>query len=100
MHYKRWQRTGNPTEKGVANYKGNDVGYLTIHLRLRKYRGEPENYICTCGKPAKEWSYNHKDPHEKTDTVSGVKVPYSVDLDFYSPTCISCHRKLDHAPLV
>ena len=99
MHYKRWRRTGEPEVKHVANFKGDDAGYLAIHVRLRKTKGLASAHKCECGARADEWSYTKQDPAQKWDIVSGVKVPYSTDLSHYMPRCFSCHRKVD-APLV
>ena len=48
-----------------------------------------------CAKPAREWAYDHLDPHEKTDTWGGFEVRYSVNVEHYQPLCRSCHRAFD-----
>lgn len=95
MHYNRWRRTGNPSVKGVANFKGNNARYLAVHVRLRKMYGQPNIHLCiSCFKPATEWAYLHLG-EIKYDFVGGVTVPYSTNLDHYGPMCGSCHTRMD-----
>jgi hypothetical protein len=82
------------------------VSYATAHDRVRAERGPATAYRCVdCSGPAREWSYTHADPNERTEvqrdlrpraTRDVVLVRYSVDVDFYVPRCVSCHVKFDH----
>lgn len=73
------------------------ASYSASHQRLRDSRGPAKNYNCVdCEKPARQWSYTRNDPHELiTYTTSKNPVPYSSDPQYYSPRCISCHKKFD-----
>ena len=51
--------------------------------------------MCSCGKVAQQWAYNHKDPNFKTGEVDGYTVQYSVNPEYYDPMCISCHKRFD-----
>lgn len=72
-----------------------DPGYQAAHLRVESARGKAARHPCIdCSQPAREWSYNHADEDELTDS-NGRR--YSVDPDHYDPRCCACHRRLDAA---
>lgn len=95
LHYKRWQRTGNPSIKTVPNFKGDNARYLAIHVRLRNTYGNPAKHLCIdCLGQASEWAYLHTG-ETKYDFVGNYKVPYSTNLDDYGPMCRPCHSTMD-----
>lgn len=65
------------------NWRGEDVGYHGMHIRVRKQRGKAD-HCERCGA---------SDPALNYDWASLVDNPRSVD-DF-APMCRSCHRKFD-----
>ena len=68
------------------------ITYSAVHVRLKTDRGAAVDYLCVdCGTQANEWSYTYRDPDERTSRFG----PYSMDLKFYEPRCVSCHRRLD-----
>lgn len=104
MHYTRYRRHGDPsiTRKttlryGEANsmWRGADVGYHGLHIRVRKALGRASDFLCPCGAQAAEWAYDHGDPNER----SSPQGAYSTDLDHYQPMCVRCHRRLDENPI-
>lgn len=79
------------------SWRGDDVGYGGVHLRLS---ADPaSNYSCGhCAGAASEWAYDHLDPEEK---ISGDGLRYSVKgRAHYVPLCSSCHRRFDHEEAV
>ena len=71
-----------------------DFTYETIHIYLKKRRGDPKEMECIrCGGEADEWAYDHKDSNE---SVSPRGYAYSQNLDHYDPMCRPCHRRFDH----
>lgn len=83
----------------LANtWRGDDVGYIGIHQRLRREKGKASNFMCVengCAKPAQDWSYNHKDPAEKYAERDGYVLPFSVNTSFYEPRCKAHHVAID-----
>lgn len=73
--------------------------YRGSHDRMRHLSGSAKLHTCMdCGKPAQQWSYNHKDPHELLEYgLSAGLLPYSLDHTYYEPRCISCHKLFDLA---
>ena len=68
------------------------IAYRTMHeFRLKTMRGKASEYTCKCGKPAKQWAYQHTG--ETLYSPEGRA--YSENLDDYEAMCISCHIKLD-----
>lgn len=67
--------------------------YQQQHRRVPKARGKASNYRCVCGKPAREWSYQHhlECPDEMTENGR----PYCPHVDHYSSRCRSCHINYD-----
>lgn len=73
-----------------------DAGYSAAHARCETDRGPAKSHQCIdCGQQAQHWSYDHTDPHGRTD--SGYA--YSLDPTHYSPRCVSCHKRFDLAHL-
>lgn len=80
---------------GRFHWRGEAVGYGAAHERLRRRRGLATQHQCVCcGKPGREWAYDHTDP----SPLIGLKGrPYSTDINRYMPLCASCHRLFDLA---
>jgi hypothetical protein len=76
---------------------GSTTDYQRIHNRLRRVRGPAKLLTCeNCGKPAQEWSYDHRDPDERIgENARGRRVTYSINLGHYRPLCVPCHRIVD-----
>lgn len=104
-HYSRLKRWGDPAlvkrpggkpGQGVGAdnpaWKGDEVGYQAVHVRLRSQRGSASALTCPCGAPAAQWAYDHADPEELR---SPEGYPYSVNLDRYAALCVPCHMALD-----
>lgn len=73
-------------------FKGEDVGYSGIHMRIKAERGSASNYPCVeCGESASHWSYDHVDKAERMSPEGA----YSIDLEHYQPRCVSCHKTYD-----
>jgi len=101
MHHMRVKTHGDPNAvkpKSLPgdlnpNWRGDDVGYAAVHRRLRRTRGSASTYPCAqCGKPAYQWSYDHADSAQRTDSLG---LPYSIDLAHYLPRCTPCHKRFD-----
>lgn len=101
-HYQRFMRHGDPSigrdfagEKNPA-WKGESASYDAVHLRVRAARGPASQHVCVdCGGPAEEWSYDHADPDEKSETRGNSLVTFSTDLVHYVPRCVRDHRAYD-----
>lgn len=101
-HWTRIKRHGDPDvvakrapRPGPTHplWMGDDVGFAAVHRRLRFTRGSASLYECVdCAGSANHWSYNHQDPREKQSEDG----PYSTNLTFYEPRCVSCHHRFDH----
>lgn len=75
-----------------------ETNYGAVHQRVRKAKGKARDHKCVdCGGQAKHWSYNHLDPEEKIGVYRGNRMPYSLNMEFYEPRCVKCHKKLDLA---
>ncbi|MCV7065621.1 hypothetical protein H7H51_07660 [Mycolicibacterium farcinogenes] len=82
------------THYGQARNQGTEISYQDMHLRLKADRGPASQHPCTdCGAPAREWSYDYRDPNE---VRSGIGTRFSLDLWHYEPRCAACHRTRDH----
>lgn len=95
-HYQRWRHTGDPLApdrrgKHMAGrcreqnpaWKGDDIGYLSLHKRLERERGSASALSCVaCGEQARDWAF---------DEPRG----WSTDLSRYSPMCRPCHAEKD-----
>lgn len=95
-HVQRFKKYGDTETLGPMGrpLTGGLPRWQTVHKRLGRERGSARTHICVdCGKRAQEWSYNHLDPAE----LIGDRMRYSLDLSYYEPRCIKCHRGFDAA---
>lgn len=71
--------------------------YALAHSRMRRQKGTATNHTCfKCGAQAKQWAYNHEDPHERIDSsISKNPVVYSMSPDYYVAMCTPCHKTFD-----
>lgn len=93
-HYSRILRYGDPAVVQYSGFKGDEVGYLGVHCRLREKRGNADAHPCSmCDRRAKDWAYAHTDKDVRYDPKTGY--PYSLKLTHYIPLCRSCHKRLD-----
>lgn len=93
-HYTRWRRTGDPcADLPIGPRQApNPDSYSAVRRRIRRQRGPASALACTdCSAVARDWSYDHSDPHELTDPDRGYR--YSTDSARYVPRCRSCHRR-------
>lgn len=101
MHARRFRKHGDPLvagEKTGRPPKGEHPGFHAVHKRLHRQRGAASLHRCVdCGGFAREWSYNGNDPAELVGRSGRFEMHYSLDLSFYEPRCVSCHRKFDGA---
>ena len=89
-HQTPWRRSG----EDAPHWKGDAVNYNGVHARLRRQRGRAGDQTCECGRPAKDWAYDHADPDERRDETHNG--PYSTKVEHYIPMCRSCHRTFDN----
>lgn len=76
-------RNGFKNAEGHWNWKGDKVGYQSLHTWVRKHKGTPQScdFCGTTDKRKYEWANkDHK---------------YSRNLDDWFRLCTSCHRKYD-----
>lgn len=96
-HKSRVKRHGDPdawTRNGANHgmWVGNEAGYHGAHKRVYAKRGPAREHTCIdCGKPADQWSYNHKDSNSKMSPLG----PFSLDVNCYESRCVSCHKTFD-----
>lgn len=98
MHHARRERHGDVTVTHRLGEKDwtTDPSYRNAHKHITKKRGRAADYSCvTCGQPAAEWAYNHRDPDERTEPIRGLA--YSNNPDYYDPMCRKCHAAFDGA---
>lgn len=82
-----------PMGQDHHGWKGDNVGYATLHNRLLRTRGQATEHLCVnCGDQAVEWAYNHSDANER---ISPQGYPYTPNLDAYDPLCKPCHVRRD-----
>ncbi len=67
------------------------IKYRGLHTRLVVARGPASDYVCACGRQAREWSYDGKDP----DELCQGSLRFSTKLEHYLPQCRRCHRLQD-----
>lgn len=75
-----------PTVTGDNNYqwKGDDVGYVSIHEWVSRWKGKP-NVCSSCGSSSQERKYEWANIDHKYRRV----------LEDYIRMCTSCHRQYD-----
>jgi hypothetical protein len=93
------QMTGKAGEFSNS-WKGDDIGYSGAHSRIKANQGAPSEHLCIdCGRPAKDWSYDHEDPNQLTEDCGRYQGrPYSADPAHYVPRCRKCHNTFDALP--
>lgn len=106
-HYHRWWRTGQINglkqplhAKGeeAVSWRGDDITYRTAHARVQKAKGKASEHPCQlCENQAEHWAYDGQDPEEKWCYAPSWKkeIPYSTNVDHYTPLCRGCHVKVD-----
>lgn len=73
-----------------------ELTYRAMHQRVRAARGSATAHTCVrCGRPAKQWAYDHADPDERLVEYQDLLVPISTKTDHYQPMCVSCHKRMD-----
>lgn len=95
-HRRRVRVHGDVNYRGHGNWRGDDVGYIGVHHRLRRQRGPAKDYSCAhCTRTAVHWAYAHTDSDVRG--TLGVKngALHSIDPSHYLPLCASCHKTLD-----
>ena len=71
----------------------NRTDYTSVHIALSRKRGKASARDCVdCHRPARDWSYDHKDPNEIRCETGEF---YSLNPDHYEARCRSCHLKFD-----
>lgn len=95
-HLRRWRNNGDPFIRGNGNYRGDDVGYMGVHHRLRQERGRASSLYCMhCGHKAMEWAFDYRIASTEETRFNGKGMPYATDLRLYIPLCTSCHKIFD-----
>lgn len=85
----------HPAGPAHPGWKGDDVGYLGAHDRLRAAHGKASDHFCAdCGGRAADWSYTYGAPGEMH---SSRGYPYTTDMSYYVPRCKTCHIRFDQA---
>jgi len=64
-------------------WKGDNVGYTSLHEWIGVNWGKARNYLCKCGKQALDWA-----------NLNNV---YNRNRENWEPMCRSCHKKYDKA---
>lgn len=102
-HYLRNLRHGDidherPDRRGEdhPSWKGDDIGYVGIHARVRRTYGRASEHLCVeCDGQAQDWAYDHLDEDERIEVKDGYPLPYSTSVDHYRPMCKECHVRFD-----
>lgn len=78
----------------VKGYRTNNPKYATVHIWLKKDKGDPSLHPCYfCGGDSKEWiCLSNKTEKEFRQ---GAWVTFSKNIDDYVAGCRSCNMKLD-----
>ena len=64
-------------------WRGDAVGYKSLHEWISVSWGKAKDYLCSCGFRALDWA-----------NITGI---YNRDRDNWRPMCRSCHKKFDGA---
>jgi hypothetical protein len=93
-HYMRNRTHGDPSTVFKPSPPKRDVvSYSQAHRRIRESLGRaPEHACAQCADPAHQWAYNHEDPAKRMSTEG---YPYSMNPEYYTPLCRSCHVRFD-----
>lgn len=84
----------NQTGPANATWRGDDVSYQGVHVRLVAQRGKASAHLCVdCRQAAQDWSYEGGSEQERRDGKFGLR--YTTDLSMYAPRCRKCHRAHD-----
>lgn len=75
--------------KNNTNWKGDGVGYFSLHTWIRKYKGIPDKCI-KCGKVGEKNKNNRWNIH-----WANIDHKYRRNLDDYIALCYKCHKKFD-----
>lgn len=95
-HYMRWRKYGDTGSAELKTWHQVSDDIRNMHDRLRRARGKASTYVCSCGKQAMDWAYNHGDPAPKlSKDKRGTWMWWSSDPDMYVPMCRRCHKNLD-----
>ena len=62
-------------------WKGDNVGYKSLHQWIGFHWGKAREYFCKCGKQALDWA--------------NINNKYTRDRMNWEPMCRKCHQKLD-----
>lgn len=68
------------------------TAYSTSHAHVAATRGPAREHACRCGRPARQWAYDHLDENE---LHSPEGWPYSTDVAHYEALCVPCHKTED-----
>lgn len=63
-------------------WRGEGAGYLALHGRVYRKRGPAREFVCACGKQAREWA-----------NLTG----HYDDTQDYTAMCSKCHHRYDAA---
>lgn len=97
-HYARLRRYGHTGLNGPHREDDRLITYRGMHLRLTRIKGRASDLDCAdCGRPARDWAYNHSGISERWEFVTGYLLPFSTDPDQYDALCRSCHVRKDRA---
>lgn len=70
------------------------ASYSAAHKWVWSQRGPAADHDCAhCGRPARHWAYDHRDPDERVDPKCGLV--YSLNPGRYRPLCGPCHGLFD-----
>lgn len=87
---------------GGGRFKGDDISYPAMHMRVRGARGAAREHACTsCGGGAIDWAYrwdldcpSQRSGPGRNGGGSSVS-PYCPHVEHYDPMCKPCHRDFD-----
>jgi hypothetical protein len=97
-HWRLWRHNGDAQiNRRSWRWLGDSVGYMGAHGRTIRAKGAASDHTCVdCGTTAAEWSYDHRDPNEKTELVGVRTLVYSTKVEHYEARCRSCHGLFDN----
>lgn len=91
-HQRNVDRTGDPLVSRLPS-----TTYGAVHMQVTKARGRAATHPCAgeCGRQARDWAYDHRDPDALTCQWYGKTVQYSLNPEHYRPMCRPCHTVYD-----